>query len=115
MAVSVSKFLPTGDYLPEVPKTATNLTFTDSTPLYNYDGTKWTYVMFFYLWSASSSGTNLGEIGRFSKVFTVDPGTGLAFFSGTLEVTIPAGISTGTYYIGATTTGTRKAIDRVRL
>lgn len=109
MAVNINSVSPTTGYFSGQSRSAT-ISFTDTAPIYMDNGVDLDYGMFFRLYTASSGGTLLGQIGSY---YTTVPYPGDSTFSATITITLtmPSGLSAGTYYVsGATTTGLRKAI-----
>ena len=109
MAVNISKIIPTTGYYSGASKTAT-ITFSDSNPLYeNLGGGNYFYAMTFNLYGASSGGTPLGAIGYYSTTLTSQPSPISA--SPDILLTMPSGLTTNTYYVGAVSGGIRKTIN----
>lgn len=109
----VTYLSPTIGYNSGSTKTGVSLNFTDSAPFYMDMGNgTYAYQMNFHLFSASSGGTDYGEISSYSVVISDDPVPFTANLTNR-ELDIPSGLSTGTYYVGliAAKGGTRVAIS----
>lgn len=106
----VSRVNPSSGYISGQATTAT-VTWNDEFPFYQDlgDGTYY-YATPFNLYSASSGGTNYGEVGNYSNIFGDDVSP--LVVSSSVTLTIPSGLSTGTYYLGRPISGTvRRAIS----
>lgn len=81
------------------------VTFNDQFPFYQDmgDGTYY-YSTPFRLYSAASGGTDYGQIGTYSNNFSSD--TSPLLVSASVSLTMPTGLTTGTYYVGRPIVGT---------
>ena len=106
----INSISPTTGYVSGSSKTAT-INWTDQFVFYQDmgDGTYY-YAATFNLYSAASGGTDHGQIGSYSNTFSSN--TSPLTVSASISLSIPSGLSTGTYYVGRPINNTtRKAIS----
>jgi uncharacterized repeat protein (TIGR02543 family) len=66
-----------------------------------------TYGISFRLFNVSSGGSSLGSIGSFSFTYSSSPSGTITFTDAPVLLTMPSGLSAGTYFVAGSTTGTR--------
>jgi uncharacterized repeat protein (TIGR02543 family) len=83
------------------------VSWNDTNPIYQDmgDGTYY-YSASFNLYSSNSGGTNYGTIATYDNYFTSQVAP--LYLNSTLNLAIPSGLSTGTYYVGRPITGTTR-------
>ena len=90
--------------------TVVNLSFTQDPAFYaaNFDETAFAYSADFDLFSTISGGSPLGELATYENIFSnsVSP----LSINTNITFNIPSGLSSGTYYVGASFGGSRFAI-----
>lgn len=106
-SIAVNNISPSSGFI-SGQSTSVTLSFTDNNPLYLAEQNEFSYSTDFDLFSATIGGTNLGNLTTYSNTFSSDVSP-LSIVA-TRVLNIPSGLTSGTYYVGATFGGSRFAI-----
>jgi uncharacterized repeat protein (TIGR02543 family) len=112
MAQNITSVSPNNNYVSGQSRN-TLMSWDDTNPLLAPDIEDPNAVMYgisFRLFNVSSGGSSLGSIGSFSFTYSSSPSGTITFTDAPVLLTMPSGLSAGTYFVAGSTLGTRFSI-----